>query len=369
VDSTNNRVGIGTSSPSEKLEVSGNIFVNTIGNPSMIVKTSGAGNNPNYRLQADTNYWDLQGTFSNANDELFFMYNGSVKMGIDSIGNVIVGGTTAVNSNASTGNITINGSGNAILNFTVGGAAKGWFYHDGTNFEMYNNVSGANKFYTNGSERMRIDSSGNLLVGTASTGGGKCVIENTSANQLVLSNKDTGAASQYACYFLRNNSIVGSIQTTNTATSYVTSSDYRLKEDWQPMTGASDRVLALNPVNFAWKSDGSRVDGFLAHEAQEIVPEAVSGEKDAMRDEQYEVTPAVYEDVIIPAVLDDDGNEIEPERTEQRLVSEAVIGTRQVPDYQGIDQSKLVPLLTAALKEALTEIADLKARVTALEAN
>ena len=88
-------VGIGTSSPSEKLEVSGNIFVNTSGNPSMIVKTSGAGNNPNYRLQADTNYWDLQGTFSNANDELFFMYNGSVKMGIDSSGNLLVGGTSA----------------------------------------------------------------------------------------------------------------------------------------------------------------------------------------------------------------------------------------------------------------------------------
>jgi hypothetical protein len=68
-----------------------------------------------------------------------------------------------------------------------------------------------------------------------------------------------------------------------------------------------------------------------------------------MRDEEYEVTPAV---------LDDDGN----------VVTEAVMGTRSVPDYQGIDQSKLVPLLTAALQEALTEISDLKARVTALEA-
>ena len=114
------------------------------------------------------------------------------------------------------------------------------------------------------------------------------------------------------------------------------------------MTGASARVQALNPVNFEWIADGTRVDGFLAHEAQEVVPEAVSGTKDAMRDEEYEVTPAV---------LDDDGN----------VVTEAVMGTRSVPDYQGIDQSKLVPLLTAALQEALTKIDALETRITALE--
>ena len=134
------------------------------------------------------------------------------------------------------------------------------------------------------------------------------------------------------------------------------------------MTGASARVQALNPVNFEWIADGTRVDGFLAHEAQAVVPEAVTGIKDAMRDEEYEVTPAVYEDIVIPAVLDEEGNELESERTEQRLVTEAVMGTRSVPDYQGIDQSKLVPLLTAALQEALTKIDDLETRLTALEA-
>ena len=80
VDSTNNRVGIGTASPTETLEVAGNIYVNTIGNPSLTVKTTGAGNNPFVRIQADTNYWDLQSIFSNTNDELDFRYNGSSKM-------------------------------------------------------------------------------------------------------------------------------------------------------------------------------------------------------------------------------------------------------------------------------------------------
>ena len=87
IDSSGN-VGVGTSSPGQKLEVAGNMLINTGGNPSMTVKTSGAGNNPSYRLQADINFWDLQATFSNANDELFFMYNSSTKMAIDSAGRV-----------------------------------------------------------------------------------------------------------------------------------------------------------------------------------------------------------------------------------------------------------------------------------------
>ena len=117
----------------------------------------------------------------------------------------------------------------------------------------------------------------------------------------------------------------------NTSTSYNTSSDYRLKTDVQPMTGAADRVKLLKPCNFEWIVDGTRVDGFIAHEAQEVVPESVTGTKDAMRDEEYEVTAATY-------------------------TEEAVMGTRSVPDMQGIDQSKLVPLLTATIQELIARI-------------
>jgi hypothetical protein len=200
-------------------------------------------------------------------------------------------------------------------------------------------------------QAMTLDSSGNLLVGTtvARTGTASITIEGGNSYQQF---RAAGTSSLQQVSFYRNTAVtpveVGAISTTGTATTYATSSDYRLKTDAQPMTGASARVLALKPVNFEWISDGSRVDGFLAHEAQEVVPECVTGTKDAMRDEDYEVTAAV---------LDADG----------RVVTEAVMGTRSVPDMQGIDQSKLVPLLTAALQEALTEISALKARVTALE--
>jgi hypothetical protein len=154
--------------------------------------------------------------------------------------------------------------------------------------------------------------------------------------------------------FVTPSGLAGKISVSGTTTTYATSSDYRLKTDAQPMTGASARVQALNPVNFEWIADGTRVDGFLAHEAQAVVPECVTGTKDAMRDEEYEVTAAVE------ATYDEDGNEL-------TAAVEAVMGTRSVPDMQGIDQSKLVPLLTAALQEALTKIADMEIRLSALE--
>ena len=214
------------------------------------------------------------------------------------------------------------------------------------------------------------------------------------------------------------NGQVGKINTTGTQTFYVTSSDYRLKTDIKPMQGSIDRVKALKPCNFEWVNDGGRVDGFIAHEAQEVVPEAIVGDKDAMQDQQYVeseatgdiYTPAVeatYETIqveLTPAVkatYDEDGNELTPavdatyEEQQQELIpaidevihssdvvepdeleegqlwretTEKVMATRQVPDYQGIDQSKIVPLLTSALQDAIAKIEALETRLEALEA-
>ena len=211
-----------------------------------------------------------------------------------------------------------------------------------------------------GTSLMRIRGDGTLLVGqttgtifnsssvTGLTAAGSGSLQVAGSNSTVLYVNRQGTDGQ-SVGFYKAGVAVGGISVTGSATAYNTSSDYRLKTDAQPMTGASDRVLALNPVNFEWISSGDRVDGFLAHEAQAVVPECVTGTKDAMRDEEYEVTAAV---------LDADG----------MVVTEAVMGTRSVPDYQGIDQSKLVPLLTAALQEALNKIEAMETRLAALEA-
>ena len=188
---------------------------------------------------------------------------------------------------------------------------------------------------------MRITSGGNVLFGTQNTtsfGSGGSGFVSASANKKVLYQGANTTGGNTLQIYYNPNGAVGNITISGTSTSYNTSSDYRLKEDWQPMANALDRVEALKPINFAWKADGSRVDGFLAHELAEVIPEAVTGEKDAT--EEYE----------IPAVLDEEGNVIE----------EATTGVRDV--YQGIDQSKIVPLLVAAIQELKAEIELLKTK-------
>ena len=134
----------------------------------------------------------------------------------------------------------------------------------------------------------------------------------------------SGGGSQ-AMHFYTGGSQVGSISLTTSATAFNTSSDYRLKENVVTDWDATTRLKALKPSRFNWKTDAdTTVDGFLAHEVSSIVPEAITGEKDA---------------------VDENGN----------------------PQYQGIDQSKLVPLLTKALQEAVAKIETLEAKVTALE--
>ena len=164
--------------------------------------------------------------------------------------------------------------------------------------------------------------SGNTTTGIGLTAGGRSGFSQDGDFALLVNrNTSDGTIVQIN----RQGSGVGSISVTTTATAYNTSSDYRLKENVTAVTDGITRLQQLKPSRFNFIADPDKtVDGFLAHEVQAIVPEAITGEKDA---------------------VDDDGN----------------------PVYQGIDQSKLVPLLTAALQEAIGEIESLKARVAALE--
>ena len=170
-------------------------------------------------------------------------------------------------------------------------------------------------------------------------------------------------------------SLAGTIEIDSATTvSIQNASDYRLKENIVSVTDGIDRLKQMPVYKFNFTHDANRVvDGFLAHEVQSQVPEAVKGEKDAMKDEEYMVSPAVYEDVVHPAVeatYDENGDKLTSaveEWTENVLVTEKVMGTRTVPRYQTMDQSKLVPLLTAALQEAVAKIEALEARVQTLE--
>ena len=188
---------------------------------------------------------------------------------------------------------------------------------------FYNNNSGAAGDFTTADERMRIDSSGVFLVGTSST------FDNVSflITQVLggLSTKIAGTGLTTQMSFFNDNGRVGYIGTSGTATSYNTSSDYRLKENIAPMTGALDTVLQLKPVTYKWKVDGSDGQGFIAHELQAVVPDCVTGEKDA---------------------VDAEGN----------------------PQYQGIDTSFLVATLTAAIQEQQALITQLQADVATLKA-
>jgi hypothetical protein len=277
-----------------------------------------------YRQDSGTHQW-LTAASGSADAAITW----SESMRIDSSGNTMVGLTTAQ------ARFTIGGAAATAANSTLCRIGNDAYGSDVVlsvapgvvNFDAPGVVGG----------RMMIDSSGNLLVGTTSTapnvsvghvfsaaGSTTTKFDITSPNEVKIYNNNNATGTAYVIDYRQSNISKGGITVGSSSVTYATTSDYRLKTDAQPMVGASDRVLALKPVNFEWISSGERVDGFLAHEAQEIVPECVTGTKDA---------------------VDADGN----------------------PDYQGIDQSKLVPLLTAALQEALNKIDAMEIRLSALE--
>jgi hypothetical protein len=335
IDSSGN-VGIGTSNPLSILHVGSGSDANV---PITLAPASGG--NIEFRNTSSTGSF----SFTNANGT-------SEAMRIDSSGNVGIGVTPTrqFHIHDASGDNNLH-----ITNSTTGTTATDGFSivsQSSTNDVLFNQREAANIIVlTSGAERMRIDSSGNLLVGTTSSYGGKVNINGsgyTSSAAVEINGAGTNNARSLACstalltsshgmiqlgtanpgngYFLAfsapdggyNYAIRGSISLSGTSVAYNTSSDYRLKENVVNLTGATTRLKQLEPKRFNFIADAdTTVDGFIAHEVQTVVPEAITGTKDE---------------------VDAEGN----------------------PVYQGIDQSKLVPLLVATIKE-------LEARITALE--
>ena len=283
---------------------------------------------------------------------------------VDGSGNVGIGTATpdakldVQGPNNGTQAIFAGSTGTSTRGLKISTALSGYQSNDIVVLDAQAAVSGTMVFSTTGAERLRIAASGNVLIGctsvpSSSVFGAGFEEGSLGRNILKLSCSSTGAAA--TLYFINPNGVVGSVSTGGSSTSYNTTSDYRLKENITPVQGAADIVKAMRPVTYNFKADSTDWhDGFLAHELQELHPRAVTGSKDAMQDEEYEVTPAVE------ATFDDEGVELTP-------AVPAVMGTRSVPEYQGVDYSKLTPILTAALQEALNKIDALEARLTALE--
>jgi hypothetical protein len=189
-------------------------------------------------------------------------------------------------------------------------------------------------------ERFRVSGNGQFLIGASSfSDTTKLGVYGGSETSRLLQLEVSHTSGYGAVGFVNGNGTAGSISVYANSVTYNTSSDYRLKHDLQPMENATNRLKQLNPINFAWNTDNSRTDGFLAHEVQSVVPEAISGTHNEV--EVWKDGEELPDGVSVgDNKLDEDGNTI--------------------PVYQGIDQSKLVPLLVKTIQE-------LEARITALE--
>jgi hypothetical protein len=321
--------------------------LNTSGAPNVV--PAGTVSAPSITTDGDTN----TGIFFPAADTIAFAEGGAEAMRIDASGNLGLG----VTPNAW-------GSGPAMQIGNLGIASRTSLpslaqfsanqYWDGaahryiaTNFAtIYSQNVGAHSWGIAASgtagdaisftQAMTLDSSGNLLVNrTANTSTASQVAISYNANAgtiglgIQATVQDIGTAVQFVN---TSGAVCGTISQGTSTTAYNTSSDYRLKHDIQPMTGALAKVAQLKPVTYKWNADNSESQGFIAHELQEVVPECVTGEKDGV--ETY---------------TDEDGVE----------------QTR--PRYQGIDTSFLVATLTAAIQELNAKVDAQAAEIAALK--
>jgi hypothetical protein len=300
-------VGFGTTSPATTMQING------------ILRTGGIGANTTLTAYTQGTGISIEAFQDNTPATKRDIYLGAFG------GNVGIGSTSPtqklVVANSTSTYIQVSNTSGTPSNLFLGaaGADNVIISRDGTT---------GNKplsFYIGTAECMRIDTSGNLLIGTTSSAGSLITGSVTGRNLATLTS--AGAASTLVC--IKNNTAggylifdfsgtgVGSITSNGTTTSYNITSDYRLKENVAPMKNALQTLTSLKPVTYTWKKDGSLGQGFIAHELQEVFPDCVTGKKDALTKEGK-------------------------------------------PQYQGIDTSFLVATLVSAIQELKAEIDLLK---------
>ena len=202
---------------------------------------------------------------------------------------------------------------------------------------------------------MTLDASGTLVVGATAYvnvgNGGFAVVPNSSSTTLAIGHiNGTTSGSAYTTFYYNGGAIGSITQSGTTAVLYNTTSDYRLKANQQPLTGSGAFIDALKPTTWEWTRDGRKDAGFIAHEFQEVCPNAVNGVKDETEEQEYEVSPAVA------ATHDAEGNELTP-------AVPAVMGTRTVPKYQSMQASS-----AEVIANLVAELQSLRKRIAILEA-
>ncbi len=282
-------LGVGTTNPTQKLSVYETALL-----------TAPAGGVS--QLLFGDNASDSAGRlfYNHGNDNLQIFVNSAEAARIDSSGNLLVGITS------SNFKINVTSSGGDVASFNAGAAGQLLrLSQSSANSVIFRMNNSSNNFWDtqvntdnsitwdyNDAERMRIDSSGRVMVNTT-TAGGRFSITGTSQDILAL-NSTNGSTGLYyganqstgtAAYFTTTSGQAGLISLSGATTSYISGSDYRLKDNIRPLTGALTKVAALRPVAFEWKSDGAYSESFIAHELAEVFPFAVHGEKDAVNED------------------------------------------------------------------------------------
>lgn len=316
---------------------------------------------------------------ADTDDNIDFKTGGTDRLTITDGGTIKLLGATdnLIRADSNSSRVRIFGGSSASVTNGAALTLLGVSHSDGNYADLAAGSGGTIRFRRGTTENARFDGAGNFAVGQTTPS-----ISSVGANirpiGLVQAVRDDAAAIEIRRNnsngsiqtFRRDGTVVGGINVTTSSTSYATSSDYRLKENVADLTGAIARVKQLAPkrFNFIVDPDDTTVDGFIAHEAQTVVPEAITG----THNETRAVTNAVLSsngELLAENVAQDDWTANKGDDNDDLYPSDSTwSASHNEPVYQGIDQSKLVPLLTGALQEAIAKIESLETRVAALEA-